>query len=74
MPEYVHAHEYTCLGFHVQDMACMLKSEGNLLESAFFFQCYGPRDQTQIVRVGDKCLYPLNHIEFIPDGLVSFFH
>ena len=35
--------------------------EDNLWESVLFFHDVGPRDQTQVVRLGTKHLYLLSH-------------
>lgn len=52
MPEYAHAHEGTCLGFHMHDMACMLKSEDNFLESIFFFSVMDPEIKLRLLELG----------------------
>lgn len=43
----------SCISQHTQ------RSEGNLWESFLFFDHGGPRDQTQLISLGGKCLKPL---------------
>lgn len=37
------------------------RSRDNTQEMALSFHCLGPRDQTHIVRLGSKHLYPCSH-------------
>jgi hypothetical protein len=41
---------------------CMGRSEGYLQKPALSFHHVNPWDWTQVVRVGSKHLYPLNHL------------
>jgi hypothetical protein len=43
-------------------MALVWRSEDNLEEFVFSFHCLGPGSQTQFIRHGDNCLYPLSHL------------
>lgn len=38
-------------------MVPVWRSEDKFQESVLSFNCVGPGDQTQVVKLGDKCLY-----------------
>lgn len=46
---------------HVRATAHAQRSEGNLLESVLSFHRMGPRDPTQVTRLGSNCLYLLTY-------------
>jgi hypothetical protein len=43
-------------------MMCLWRSEDNLLKLIPFFYHVDPRDQTQVARLGSKCLYLMSHL------------
>lgn len=51
---------------HVRAIAQVLGTEDNLLESVFFFHHVGPGDETQVGRLGRKCLHPLSPLAALP--------
>lgn len=64
---------------HVRAIARVLGTEDNLLESVFFFHQVGPGDETQVGRLGRKCLCPLSppaalpsHQNVLFEGWVTF--
>lgn len=46
----------------VNVVTLMWRSEQNLKQSALSFNRLAPVDETQVVRHGDSCLYPLRHL------------
>lgn len=47
---------------HVCATAQLVKSEESSQDSVLSFHHVGLGDQTQVVRFGGKCLYPLEHL------------
>lgn len=42
--------------------ACIERSEDNLQELVFYLHMWGHRGQTQVIRLGSKCLYSVSHL------------
>ena len=68
----VHAHVSVCEG-HVYALALMWKSEDDFRESVLSFYPADPGDQTQVIGIGSKCLYPLRNYFFILRSMIQKF-
>lgn len=51
-----------CVHAHTHDKLCWWKSDCNLQETVLPFDYMGPRDQTQVFKLGNEHLCSLNHL------------
>lgn len=57
---------YLCYGQQRYKYQSRWQSEANFEGSDLPFHHVGPRDQTQVVRLGGKSLHPLSHLSQTP--------
>jgi hypothetical protein len=60
-----------CVCVCVRTGVYLCNSEDNLGESILSFHLVGPRDQTQVIGLGSKCLSPLSHLPCLPPEVLK---
>ena len=61
-----------CVCVCVYSVPCIWKSENNLWELVIPFHHVDLQDKTQVVRLGEKCPHPLNHLTSLPAFSLHF--
>lgn len=65
---------FVCVCVCLCAMTCTWRSQNNLREFFFSFHYVVSKDQTQVIRTGSKCLYPLSNLNSLSASFKDYIY